>query len=259
MANDTMKCYWRSYVDGDVEGYSISGDFIDNTNMLDRNKNTYAATDGANDDTTTVNLIFDMTWEREVEVFVLKSNLTEFYIQYWDGAAYQNFSPAVSYVANTSEFLIITLPSVQSTSRIKIVATKTIVADEEKKIYLFEITKELTELNISDLSISQEWRRKSFDNIYKGNVQVFDYPNYPKVDINIKLDNLTSTEYTAYKALKDHMLIDSYNVYIYYSDDYDLLNDEAYYLVNDISEFDSDPEAATLSAGISGILKLKEV
>jgi hypothetical protein len=256
--NQQMKCYWRSYIDRDVTGWVLTGDLLSTENLQDRNKNTYSGTDGANDDTTTITEEFDMDWERDVEVFVLKSNLKEFNLQYWNGSAWSHFSPQVSYTTNTEEFLIITLPSSVSTSKIKITATKTILADEEKKIYMFEITKGLATLDIGDIKILQRVEKDTFKNIRGGSVQVIRYPVYSKVKISITKSNLTSSNYTAYETLKNHLLIDSYSIYLYYSDSITLLGKEAYYLVNDAEDFVSSPETDTLAAGVGGKLKLEE-
>jgi len=258
MPNSKAEFYYRSYIDMDVTGYTLSGDLLNDEKMLDRNKNTFSGTDGSNDDTDTVEEIFDLGWARSVDTFVLRSNLTDFDIQYWDGAAWQAFSPAVLYTTNTETFLLIKLSSPVSTSKIKLTMTKTIVADEEKKIYQFEITKKITELYLEDVDIKEQWEQKEFKNIYGGSIFVVFHPNHGKKTIIINFSKLTDTEYTAYKTIKDRKLKDAYNIYCYLSDEFDLFKIDAYYLVNDVADFESSPSTDNIIAGIDGKLILQE-
>jgi len=258
MPNSKAEFYLRSFVDGDVTGYTLSGDLLSTANMLDRNENTFSGTDGANDNTTTVTETFDMGWERDVDTFVLRSNLKEFNIQYWDGAAWQAFSPAVSYTVNAETFLVINLAASVSTSKIKLTMTKTITADEEKKVYQFEITEKITEMYIETPEINEAWQEKELKNIYGGSILVTQYPNHGKVHLRLKFKNLTGADYTAYHTLKLRKLIDAYSIYIYLSDTFDLLGEDAYYLVNDHAEKDSTPASSAMTAGVDGNFDLRE-
>lgn len=256
--NSKAEFYLRSFCDGDIDGHTESGDLLSPGNMLDRNKNTFASTTGSNDDTVTVTEEFDLGWKRDIDTFVLRSNLRQFDIQYWDGSAWQAFSPAVSYVANTEIFLLINLAFSVSTSKIKLTMTKTIAADEEKKVSQFEVTEKITDMYIETAEVSQSWQNKKLHNIYGGSILVTQYPNHGKINIGLKFKNLTGSDYTAYKLLKDRILIDSYSVYVYLSDTYELLGEDAYYLVNDHADFDSTPASTALTAGIDGKLDLRE-
>lgn len=259
MPNSKAEFYYRSYVDGDADGYTLSGDLLSTDNMLDRNVNTFSGTDGANDDTTTVTETFDMEWERSVDTFVLRSNLKDFDIQYWDGAAWQAFSPALTYTTNTKEFLLIQLASAVDTSKIKLTMTKTITADEEKKIYQFEITKKITEMYLEEISnLTREWKQVEFSNIYGKSILVVKYPNYGNMEITLNFTGLTDAEYTAYKTMKERRIIDSFNIYIYLSDTFEFLGEGAYYLVNDASGFKSPPSNTTIPGGVDGEMILKE-
>jgi hypothetical protein len=258
MANTKAQFYYKSYIDGDVDGYSLNGDFGSTENMLDRNVNTYSITNGKDDDTLTATEEFDMKFDRTVGAFALRSNLKEFYLQYWDGSAWVSFSPAISYTTNDKSFLLMVLSTNITTSKIKLVATKTITADEEKKIYQFEITAKIAELYLESLEIEESWKKKKFETIYGGSVLITRYPNYGKTKMLLKFKNLAGTDYTAYKLLKNKMLVDSYNVYLYLSDDYDLFGEGAYYLVNDKAVFESIPAIPSLTAGIEGKLDLEE-
>lgn len=254
MANDKAYFYYRSYCDTDVTGYTLTTDYENATNANDRNKLTYAITSGSGTDGDSVDYEIDMQYNRDVDTIVLKSNLKTFTIYYWDGLAYQSFT---SYASNASGFLVISLTE-QSTSKIKITATHTITANEEKKIYNIEVTKLIVSMYIQDLGIDKEWPKVDFNNIYGGAIQVVKYPNHGKVDINLSFSNLTGADYTAYNTLKNKRLIDAYAVYIYYSDTFTLLNSEAYYLVNDKSDYKADPSSPTMASGVSGKMRLVE-
>jgi hypothetical protein len=255
MPNDVAKFYYRNYFDTDLDGYTITSDYQNETNVNDRNKLTYAETSGEDTDGDSVDYEIDFTYDRDVDTIVLKSNLKTFTIYYWDGVAYQTFQ---SYASNTSEFLVISLTE-QATSKIKITATHTITANEEKRIYLFEITKKIDEMNIEGIDISREWPRSNTTNVYGKSVQVIKYPNYGAVAISLSWENLTNTDFTAYKTMKDQMLVDSYAIYLYFSDTYDLLGEEAYYVVDDLEKYDSDPAGEAMTEGVNGSMELLEV
>ena len=258
MPKSVAEFYYRSYIDGDVDGYTLSGDLLNTDRMLDRNVNTFSGTDGSNDDTDTVTEIFDMGWQRSVDTFVLRSNLKDFDIQYWDGAAWQAFSPAVLYIVNAEEFLLIQLSAPVDTSKIKLTMTKTIVADEEKKIYQFEITKKITEIYLETIDVSQAWKQKELSNIYNGSIMVVNHPNYGKITMKLDFTGLTESEYTAYKTLKGRRIIDSYSIYVYLSNTFDFFGISAYYLVNDISDFESTPSSSAIDNGMDGEILLRE-
>ena len=254
MPNSTIKFYNRSYCDKNVDGYTISGDYYNTENTNDRNKNTYATTDGSDTDGNSVDYVVDLLYERTIDTIVLKSNLKTFVIYYWDGATYQTWE---TYTDNDEEFLVIDV-SETDTSKIKITATHTISANEEKRIYMFECTEYLTEIYASVPDVNKNIQRKTFENIYGGSIQVIKYANHQKFVCKLKWKGLVDAWYTAYALMKEKMLTDSYNIYIYYSDTYTLLGKDAWYLVNDEDDFDMSPTNEALTAGVNGSMLLKE-
>lgn len=254
MANTVMKAYLRSFCDQDVTGYSFTGDFNNIGNINDRKKQTYAITDGFNDDTLTATEELDLKFDRDIDTIVLSGNMKEFNIKKWDGGWVEIYSTTT----NTDSFLVLSLSSF-TTDKLQVNVIKTMVADEEKQINILEVTQKLTEIELETFSVDKVYERKVFKNIYGGSIQVIKYPNYGKLQLDLSWDNLTGANYTAYKVLKDRMLIDSYIVYLYYTDDYDLLGKEAWHLVNDITEFESTPFTDIFGAGVKGIIKLREV
>lgn len=254
MPNTTAKTFYRSFIDQDLSGYALSGDFSSNANVTDRLKNTYAITSGKGTDGDSADFIADMQFDRVIDTIMLKSNLKTFTIYYWDGLAWQSKKV---YSANTSEFLVIDF-SEFTTSKIKITATHTITADEEKKIYLLEITKSIGELVPQDIDIDQDYSVEGMDNVYGGNIQVVKYPNYPKIRARLTFEHLKDSSYTTYAALKAQRRIDAYIVYLYFSDTVALLGEEAWYLVNDTASFLSSPTQSYVDNGIDGKLDLRE-
>lgn len=254
MPNNAFKFYYRSYCDKDVTGYTLSGDFNSAANATDRNRLTSAITSGDDTDGDSVDFIVDMNYDRDVDTIILKSNLKTFTIYYWDGAAYQTLQ---AYAANTDEFIALAVTE-QSTSRIKITATHTITANEEKKIYQLEITKKITEMNAEETKISKSWQGAGFPNLYGGSVRITKYPNHGKVTIKLAWEHLAGADFTAYDTLKNQLLIDVYSIYAYFSDTYNLLNVEAYYLVNDLRKYKADPTTEAMPGGVSGEMDLRE-
>lgn len=253
--NETAKIYLRSYIDCDATGYTLSGDFTPTANTIDRNKNTYAITSGKETDGESCDFIADMEFDREIDTIVLKSNLLAFTIYYWNGASYVELE---TYTDNAEEFLVIEFRGIIS-SKIKITATHTITANEEKKLYMVEITRALGDMTFEKkVSIKKAHEVVSFKNIYGGTVQVVKYPNYGKVEISCEFESLYGDNYTMYQLLKEQRLIDAYNVYLYFSDDFDLLGKEAFYLVSDVSDFESSPFTDVVSLGITGLFEWHE-
>lgn len=83
------------------------------------------------------NTTFEIDWvdERTVDsIFLLKHNFKAFTVQYWNGATYQNFSPAISETTNTEMDSFYSVTGVD-TSKIKITITGTMVADADKYLY----------------------------------------------------------------------------------------------------------------------------
>jgi hypothetical protein len=255
--NDNLKIYLRSYIDKDVsDGFTLSGDFVSPENATDRSKTTYCATSGLGTDGDSADFEVDMLTDRDVGSFALKSNLKTFNVYYWDGAAYQLLA---AYSANADEFLVFDAwPSNVTTQKIKITATHTITADEEKKIYLFDITKSIASLEPEKIKIERDHAKANFTNIYSGSVQVVKYPNHPKVKIDLSFKNLQGAKYTAYDLLKSQSLTDSFIVYLYMTDDYTLQGPESWHLVNDITGREESPGGNNFASGVVGDVNLRE-
>lgn len=263
MPNSVAKFYYRSFIDQDVDGYTLSGDLTPTANVNDRRKDTYAASDSTGTgDGTSEEIVADLQTERAIDTIFLKSNFKTFAVYYWEdegtgttgGGDYYEIT---SYATNASDFLEISFTEI-NTSAIKIVCTHTIIANEEKEIYTLEITQSLGELNIEKIDQEQAHERENYKNIYGGSIQVVKYPNRGKASINLSWDNMSTADYAIYATLKTQSLIDAYLVYFYFSDDYDLLDDEALYLVNDIEDKKATPSSEALTAGVKGEMKLRE-
>lgn len=106
-----------------------------------RNRNNRSAwlTTGSND---AANTQLDIDWadERSIDnIILVKHNFKAFTIQYWDGAAYQDFSTAISETTNTDETTNFTFNSV-STSKLRLIITGTQTANADKQLYQFIAT-----------------------------------------------------------------------------------------------------------------------
>lgn len=261
MPNSTAKFYYRSYIDQDLDGYTLSGGIIPTANVNDRRKATYAITTGLGTDGNNAEIEADLHTDRAIDTIFLKSNFKTFTVYCWDenetGTGGAGYVELTSYASNTSGFLVISFSEI-STSKIKIACTHTIAADEEKTLYTLEITQALGELNIESIDQAQAHERENYKNIYGGSVQVVKYPNRGKTNINLSWENMTTTDYAVYAMLKTQSLIDAYLIYFYFSDDYDLLDDEALFLMNDIAEKEATPSNEALTAGVNGKMELRE-
>lgn len=101
-----------------------------------RNRNNRSAwlTTGSNDAANT-QLDVDLGDEQLIDTIVLiKHNFKAFTIQYWNGAAYTDFSTAINETINTDETSYFTFTEV-STSKLRLIITGTQTADEDKELY----------------------------------------------------------------------------------------------------------------------------
>lgn len=159
---------------------------------------------------------------------------------------------------DSNEIIQETLLSEITTTKIKITANETIGTDEEKKIYLVELTTKLCQIDIETIGIEKSWQRTNFTNVFGGSIQVVKYANHAKVAIDLSFENLTGDNFLAYALIKSYSVIAPLNVYLYLSDTYELLNEQSWHLVNDISDYDGSPTGEALTQGCSGGLKLRE-
>lgn len=262
MSNSTAKFYYRSFIDGDIDGYTLSGDLTPLTNVNDRRHDTYASSDETGiGDGTSEEIVCDLTYDREIDTIFLKSNFKTFTVWIWDenetGTGGAGYVELTSYSANSTDFLKISFESV-TTSKVKISCTHTIIANEEKKIYSLNITKYINEINIESVKIEKKFARENWKNIYGGSIQIVQYPNRGKAEIKLSWDNLSATDYAVYSDLKSKSLVDAFLVYFYFSEDYDLLGTEALYLVNDLDDKEATPSSETISSGVNGSMLLRE-
>lgn len=260
--NTKAKFYYRSFIDQDIDGYALSGDFAPTTSVNDRRKTTYAVTDETGTgDGTSEEFIADLLTERTIDTIFLKSNFKTFTVWMWSenetGTGGEGWEKITNYTANASAFLCISFDDI-ITSKIKITVTHTITANEEKKLYSLEITQFIGEMDVEKINFKQNHERESWKNIYGGSVQIVQYPNRGKLDLKLSWENMTATNYAIYSAIKAQSLIDAFLVYLYFSDDFDLIDSSGLYLVNDVEEKDATPSAETLSAGVSGDMHLLE-
>ena len=160
---------------------------------------------------------------------------------------------------NTTLFFFEELTTPVSARYIKINATATITANEEKKIYELVVTEKICALPVSAIStLEQKYSRVNYQNIVGGSIQIVLFPQSPKLHAVLDFKNLTS-RYAEYDALKDAFILDSCLVYLYYSDLIDQLGYAALYLVNDILEKSLPLSSEVLAAGVDGSLELLEV
>lgn len=88
----------------------------------------------------------DMTDEKTIsEILLIKHNFKSFTVKYWDGAAYQDFSPAISETTNTEEVNRYSVTEV-ATSKIQITINGTMTPDEDKYLFQFIATEVLGQL-----------------------------------------------------------------------------------------------------------------
>ena len=107
--------------------------------MRNRSNNTAWITTGSVDADNT-NIVVDFVDSVNItDIILIKHNFKAYTIQYWDGAAYQDFSTAIAETTNSAATTHHNFTQ-QSTTKIKLIITGTTVADSEKYLYQFIAT-----------------------------------------------------------------------------------------------------------------------
>lgn len=105
----------------------------------------WATTGSVDSDNTTLTCDF-VDIQTLTEIILVNHNFASFNIKYWDGAAYQDFSPAISQSSNTDTTTRLSFAS-QSTTKIRLTVLGTQVADSDKKLSQLITTELLGTLN----------------------------------------------------------------------------------------------------------------
>jgi hypothetical protein len=128
-----------------------------------RNRNNYSgwATTGSNDAANT-EVEFDFGSILTItDILIVKHNLKSYEIEYWDGAAYQSFTPAINETTNQEDTTHHTFNST-ATQKVRLTVTGTMTADSDKIIAQFIATERIGQFQtiprIEDPELSKERR-----------------------------------------------------------------------------------------------------
>lgn len=89
----------------------------------------------------------DFVDERDIDfIFLVKHNFKAYTIKYWDGAAYQDFSTAISVTGNTADVTSHGFTKI-STSKIKLTIQGTMTANSDKYLYQFIATEVIAQFD----------------------------------------------------------------------------------------------------------------
>lgn len=114
--------------------------FVD---MLRNRRNDSGYGTGGSSDAGLTTLEVDMTDEVSItDIILVRHNFKAYTIQYWDGAAYQNFSTPIAETVNTDTTTHHNFTEVD-TSKIKLIVQGTMTADQDKLLAQLIITKRL--------------------------------------------------------------------------------------------------------------------
>jgi hypothetical protein len=115
-------------------------------NVRDRSNNTAWVTTGSVDaDNTTFELDFGEI-KRIDSILLLKHNFKSYEIQYWDGAAYQDFATAIDETVFADDNSFHQFTAVE-TQKVLLTIRGTQIVDDEKKLYQFICTEEIGQFN----------------------------------------------------------------------------------------------------------------
>jgi len=203
---EKSKCLQIDGATAAVSSGTNTADFI-----IDQNNYTYWRSSSSNDLTTeTIEIEFD---EVEIDrIFLMRHNLKDYKIEYWNGSAWTHFSSVVGItgsLANITETVFEKNVSYYefspvTTSKILVTALKTQVANEEKYISQVICTKEIGTFagfpRVKDLDFDKNSRtkktisgkysiQKSFE-VASFGMELKDYPTDD--EFNVDLDLVTS-------------------------------------------------------------------
>jgi hypothetical protein len=131
---------------------------------------------------------YDFSDEEDVDqIILLKHNFKSYTVKYWDGSLYQDFSPAISETTNTAENTHYNVTQV-STTKVQITINGTFVADSDKNLGQFIVTKRLGRLNawpeIKKPTIS---RNRVVNNMLSGKASVVENVGQYSADLSIQV------------------------------------------------------------------------
>lgn len=151
-----------------------------------KNTSSWITTGSQDSDNTTYT--YDFVDEQAVDqIILIKHNFDAYTVKYWDGATYTDFATPISVTGNTSETTQHNVTEV-STSRIQLTITGTIVADEDKTLAQFIVTKRLgrfegwPEIKRPTLS-----RNKVINKMLSGKASVVENVGQYSTDLSIKV------------------------------------------------------------------------
>lgn len=177
--------YSYTYVTATASENSTYASYVLNRSNL----SAWLTTGSVDANNTTFEVDFGET-RRISDIILIKHNFKSFKIEYWDGSAYQAFSPAIDTTTNThlsSHFEF----TAQSTLKIRITIRGTIVANQDKQLYQLIATEQIGQFNgwpvIKDPIVGRN-RKKS--QMLSGKMNIFE--NVGLFSCDLEVNGLTN-------------------------------------------------------------------
>jgi len=171
--------------------------------LYDNNLDTKLTSSGSDDLTPEVFLITFSSAKTIDRIFVGNHNIKSGKIEYWDGAAYVDFTnDAISWSANTANHNYFTFDSV-STERIRLTMDTTQTADAEKYVGQLRAMEEIGEVQTNPSKVKFTYRKHQKKHIVStgGNVQVVFGEKYQAM---FYFSDANTTDITLFKTLNDN-------------------------------------------------------
>lgn len=226
--------------------------------LYDRKTNTKLQSSGSDDLTPEV-WIFDYGADKDIDrLLITNHNIKAGKIEYWNGAAYVDFSAAIAWSGNSTTQNYYEFTSV-STDKIRLTMDTTIAVDAEKSVggfYAFEEIGMLTTNPTKSDPIFNE-SSKVYETSNAGNVYVFFGSKFKVV---LKFKKAYTTDMTLIRTLKDR----GKPFFVYLCGGQADLVEEGYriqdiYLVNYVKDFKYKLVNALHNVGVKIDIDLREV
>lgn len=230
--------------------------------VRNRNNTSGWATTGSVDSDLT-NIIFDYSeYEAITDILLIKHNFKSYSIQYWNGIAYTDFSPAISVSGNTAETKRHSFTQV-STTKVKLIVNSTMFLNDDKFLRQFIVSKIFGQFNgWPTLHAPTLSKNRQIQTMLSGKQSVIENVGNYKVELKIQVtsddDDLTLVE-SIYSQPEGLLLWPCGGSTSQFRTVREGLRLEDIYLVKPVNELVNEPYKGLYQAGMPIDLKFAEV
>lgn len=199
MAN--VSFYSKNRIDDDSTLTATSANTALFANLYDNDDNTNLISLGS-DDLTPEAWEIEFSGQRTIDsIHISNHNIKSGKIEYWDGAAWDDVSPTISWSANTATSNIFSFTKV-STTKIRLTMDTTIVADAEKSVGELRALDLIGTVERNPSKSDPRWKEKARKMTTDDNSSIYVFFG-SKFNTKMKFENATDADLALFRSLKD--------------------------------------------------------